>query len=144
MNKRESVPEGEVPPNEERTVHRRRLDSNGGYAHERRTDTDKLAKANAFFDRYSKIITILFIAFFGWFMRGVVEPLKAIPVIVERQHEVDSTFKTLNKKLDNQMDIQSQMAEIITILAAIRCSEFTPREKIASRLCQKILLSSGE
>lgn len=113
----------------------------------------KWAKVDHFLERFGRLLLALAITLSTWFMSHVVAPLREIPGLVQaqaktdtimrtRQVQIDSTFKSIDKKLERAEIDRSRMVDILAVLASIQCDQFTQRERRTSILCGK--LQNGE
>ncbi len=94
----------------------RRQDENGEAFHERVTDNDGWARLDAWAARYKLAwgFWLVLLGIGGWIGSRVVQPLEAIPVLVEQK---DSVVGRLTKLETNQEGMQ----DILRILSRIAC-----------------------
>lgn len=107
---------------------------------QRAENRSKIVKVDRFFERYGRILIAVAVAISGWFLRDVVQPLRAIPAVVAKQIVQDSVNLLIIKKLDKAETDRYQMGDILAALAALQCEASTPREKLTSKLCRKLTI----
>lgn len=117
---------------------------------QRAEEQSKRAKLDKFLRDYGRIFLAIAVTVSTWFMSHVVAPLNQVPHLVEAQTKtdsmlrvgrfrIDSSFKAIDKKLDNAEQDRGRMVDILAVLAALQCDTFTIREQRTSRLCGKLL-----
>lgn len=127
--------------------HRRRTDSNGATMHERKTDSDYIARLGGTIERY-KIFWFIIVALLGWWGRTVMQPLREAAMTT-------SEVRLINRKIDSvivpRLDsadrdrsrmivISQNQGALLGVLSRLQCLRTTPidRAKIALLDCRDI------
>jgi hypothetical protein len=127
--------------------HRRRTDHNGNTLHERKTDSDYIARLGDTIERY-KIFWLIVMAVFAWWSRTIIVPLRESAMTTTEvrliNRKIDSVIVPRLDSADHDRSrmivIQQNQGALLGVLSRLQCLHTTPidRAKISLLDCRDI------
>lgn len=119
------------------TEHRRRTDENGAALHERKTDSDYIARVGEFMARW-KILWAIVIAVATWYGRTILEPLRISAMTTA---QVQSINDKIDQKIIPRLDsadadrgrlirVQEMQGRQLGYLSRMQCLRMTAVERV--------------
>ena len=128
------------------THERQRVDASGEHPHDRKTDSDYIARIGAFIIRW-KLFWAIGVGITAWYGKNILEPIR-----VSAQNTAELT--AINTKIDSvivprlqkaeddramMIRTQEQQGEILGYLSRMQCLALDPVERVKGRLdCRDI------